>query len=51
MTGWDEGKELDRVTDVNWCISRETSKSAYIWDIERAWKKEIVGNGNSVEYI
>ena len=30
---------------------RETLESVYIWDIKRDGKKEIVDNGNSVEYI
>ena len=51
MTGRDEIKDSETVRVYNWRIARETSESAYSWDIKRAKKTDIVDDGNSVEYI
>ena len=49
--GGEEVKDSDRVWEISWCTARESSESVYIWDSEGVGKTEIVGIGNSVEYI
>ena len=42
-------KEKDTVMVCGWCIARDSSELAYIWDSERARRTEIVNDRNNME--
>ena len=49
--GVEEVKDMDIVHKSSQHIARDTFESAYSWDIKGVGKTEIVGVGNSGEYI